>query len=35
MSFIPERYTLSKEMEVEIICHLRDAVRRKYVEKWT
>jgi hypothetical protein len=32
--FIPEEHTVSKEMYVGIPHHLKDALRRKYAEKW-
>ena len=32
--FIPECKTVNKEMYIDILCHLRDAVRRKIPEEW-
>jgi hypothetical protein len=31
--FIPEGHTVNKEIYFEILCHLRNAVRRKHPEK--
>jgi hypothetical protein len=32
--FIPEGHTINKEIYIEILCCLREAVRRKHLEKW-
>jgi hypothetical protein len=32
--FIPEGRTVNKEIYVEILCGLRDAVRKKQPEMW-